>query len=186
MTAGKGAPEPGRGSMCVTQSEEETYRLGVDLAGRLKVPGVVLMSGALGAGKTTLARGIAAGLGIPDPAAVHSPSFTIVNVYRGRCPIYHVDLYRLEGGRDLHSIGLEDFIGSDGITLVEWSERLELELPGALVVELEDAGGDTRRIWILEAAACPGRRESNRRQSGRRPKGSSGASKRGKGKTHGE
>jgi tRNA threonylcarbamoyladenosine biosynthesis protein TsaE len=79
--------------------------------------------GDLGAGKTTLTRGIAQGLGLADTSLVNSPSFTLVNVYQGICPIYHVDLYRLEGARDLYSIGLDDFMGSEGVTIIEWSER---------------------------------------------------------------
>ena len=85
---------------------------------------MVFLRGSLGTGKTTLTRGIAQGLGIKDPSLVNSPSFTLVNIYYGRCPIYHVDLYRLDGERDLYSIGLDDFLGKDGVTVVEWSERL--------------------------------------------------------------
>ncbi len=130
-------------------SPEETHRLGVRLAGELMIPGVVLLCGPLGTGKTTLARGIAAGLGLPDPAVVHSPSFTLVNVYQGRCPIYHVDLYRLGGERDLSTVGLDDFLGRDGVSLVEWGERLGPSREADLVVELEDAGGERRKIHII-------------------------------------
>jgi tRNA threonylcarbamoyladenosine biosynthesis protein TsaE len=110
------------------------------------VPGVVLLLGALGTGKTTLTRGLANGLGLQDPTLVHSPSFTIVNIYQGRCPIYHVDLYRLRGERDLSSVGLEDFLGQDGVTIIEWGERLGSDRDADLVVELNDSGGDTRII----------------------------------------
>jgi tRNA threonylcarbamoyladenosine biosynthesis protein TsaE len=129
-------------------SPEQTQDLGRELAAALTVPGVVLLCGALGTGKTTLTRGLAEGLGIGDPASVHSPSFTIVNVYKGRCPIYHVDLYRLHGKRDLHSIGLEDFLGRDGITVVEWGEQLPYDGEVALLIEIEDAGGDARMLRI--------------------------------------
>jgi tRNA threonylcarbamoyladenosine biosynthesis protein TsaE len=114
----------------------------------LPVPGVVLLRGALGSGKTTLTRGIARGLGVQDPGAVCSPSFTLVNIYRGVCPVYHVDLYRLEGERDLYSIGLDDFLGREGVTVVEWSERLPYQVPGAAIVELQETGENTRMIWI--------------------------------------
>ncbi len=149
-----------------SESPGETERLGRDLARSLRAPGVVLLSGSLGTGKTTLTRGLAAGLGIVDPAIVHSPSFTIVNMYQGHCPVYHVDLYRLGGKRDLSSIGLDDFIGRDGITIVEWGERLPYDGKVDLVIELVDAGGDSRilRIRRCESGArkmsIPGKRRS--------------------------
>jgi tRNA threonylcarbamoyladenosine biosynthesis protein TsaE len=129
-----------------SRSPEETERLGCELARAVPIPGVVFLCGSLGTGKTTLARGFARGFGLHNPALVHSPSFTIVNIYQGRCPIYHVDLYRLAGERDLSSIGLEDFLGQDGVTIIEWGERLGSYRDADLVVELEDSGGDTRII----------------------------------------
>jgi tRNA threonylcarbamoyladenosine biosynthesis protein TsaE len=135
----------------VTNSPEETQSLGIQLARRLPIPSVVLLRGALGTGKTTLARGIALGLGLQDAALVNSPSFTLVNIYQGRCPVYHVDLYRLEGERDIYSIGLDEFLGRDGVTIVEWCERLLFPAEAAVIVEFEDAGGDSRIIRILES-----------------------------------
>jgi tRNA threonylcarbamoyladenosine biosynthesis protein TsaE len=148
-------------------SPEQTQLVGHELALTLPVPGVVLLCGALGTGKTTLTRGLAGGLGLADPASVHSPSFTIVNVYKGRCPIYHVDLYRLHGERDLHSIGLEDFLGRDGITIVEWGEQLPYDGKVALVIEIEDAGGDERFLKIRR----PGKPQKGVRGSGIRAGG---------------
>lgn len=132
----------------LSRSPEETHLLGKDIGASLSAPDVVFLCGTLGTGKTTLARGIAEGLGLQDPALVHSPSFTIVNIYRGRCPIYHVDLYRLSGERDLRSVGLEDFLGRDGVTIVEWGERLASYGIAAVRVEIEDAGGDSRILHI--------------------------------------
>jgi len=109
---------------------------------------VVLLRGALGTGKTTLTRGIAEGLGLKDASLVNSPSFTLVNIYHGRCTIYHVDLYRLSGKRDLESVGLDAFMGIEGVTIVEWSERLESVLGATMLVELEDAGGERRLITV--------------------------------------
>jgi tRNA threonylcarbamoyl adenosine modification protein YjeE len=80
-----------------SHSSEETHRIGIEIGKNLQIPGVVLLRGTLGMGKTTLARGIAEGLGLADTSRVCSPSFTLVNIYQGRCPIYHVDLYRLSG-----------------------------------------------------------------------------------------
>ncbi len=140
-----------RGRTEYSRSPEETQRLGCELAGMVPVPGVILLCGALGTGKTTLARGLAEGFGMQDASLVHSPSFTIVNIYQGRCPIYHVDLYRLSGARDLNSVELDDFLGRDGITIVEWGERLTSCNQAALVIEIEDAGDDARIIHIHES-----------------------------------
>jgi tRNA threonylcarbamoyladenosine biosynthesis protein TsaE len=131
---------------------------GSRLARELTVPSVVLLRGSLGAGKTTLARGLAVGLGLADPSVVTSPSFTLVNVYSGSCPIYHVDLYRIEKARELDSLGLEEFLGREGVTLVEWAERLAPGVDAALEIELEDAGGDHRRLWVARRAATRSRR----------------------------
>jgi tRNA threonylcarbamoyladenosine biosynthesis protein TsaE len=136
----------------LTVSPEETEELGFRLAQQLPVPSVVLLLGALGTGKTTLTRGIARGLGLEDASLVNSPSFTLINIYQGRCPIYHVDLYRLEGARDHHSTGLEEFLGRDGVTIVEWGERLLVPSDAALVVELKDAGEHSRHIRISRTA----------------------------------
>jgi len=135
----------------VSRSPEETELLGKKLARGLPVPSVVLLRGALGTGKTTLARGIALGLGLTDGSLVNSPSFTLVNIYQGRCRVYHVDLYRLEGGRDLYSIGLDEFFGRDGVTIVEWSERLPYPAVAAVEIELADAGDDARAIRVVRA-----------------------------------
>jgi tRNA threonylcarbamoyladenosine biosynthesis protein TsaE len=134
----------------LTKSPEDTQRIGFEIAQSLSIPGVVLLRGNLGTGKTTLTRGIARGLGMDDPNLVSSPSFTLVNVYQGRCPIYHVDLYRLDGVRDMYSIGLDDFLGKEGITIIEWSERLTFSIPKAIEVEIEDAGDEQRVLHIRE------------------------------------
>jgi tRNA threonylcarbamoyladenosine biosynthesis protein TsaE len=133
----------------LSKSPEDTHKLGMEIAQAMPIPGVVLLRGDLGMGKTTLTRGIAQGLGMKDPDRVNSPSFTLVNIYQGICPIYHVDLYRLDGERDLYSIGIDDFLGKDGITIVEWSERLASTIPNAAEVSIEDAGADSRILHIL-------------------------------------
>jgi tRNA threonylcarbamoyladenosine biosynthesis protein TsaE len=161
MKAGK-IPRKRKRITVRSTSPEETERAGYEIARSLEVPGIVLLRGSLGAGKTTLTRGIALGLGIKDPGQVNSPSFTLVNIYSGICPIYHVDLYRLQGERDLYSIGLDDFLGSDGVTVIEWSERLP-EAEGfehATIIEIEDAGDDQR---ILHIEAPRGRSKRSRR-----------------------
>jgi tRNA threonylcarbamoyladenosine biosynthesis protein TsaE len=132
-----------------SRSPDETQDLGFQLAQELTVPCVVLLIGTLGSGKTTLTRGLARGLGLEDPGLVNSPSFTLVNTYPGRCPIYHVDLYRLEGDRDLYSVGLDEFLGKQGVTIIEWGDRLPDPGQASLIVELEDAGEESRIIRIL-------------------------------------
>jgi tRNA threonylcarbamoyladenosine biosynthesis protein TsaE len=133
----------------ISNSPEDTRRLGIEIARSVPIPGVVLLQGDLGMGKTTLTRGIAQGLGMKEPDLVNSPSFTLVNIYEGTCPIYHVDLYRLEGERDLYSIGIDDFLGKEGVTIVEWSERLASSFPNAAEIRIEDAGGDSRVFSIV-------------------------------------
>ena len=149
----------------VSRSPSETRRLGKRLASILTVPGVLLLRGSLGTGKTTFTRGVVEGLGSPGGSQVNSPSFTLVNIYHGRCPVYHVDLYRLSGPRDLRSIGLEEFLGSDGVTVIEWSERLGYWPDHAIRVELEDAGDDKRRIRMVLPPGIPGFPRSPARRS---------------------
>lgn len=132
----------------ISHSPGETHLLGIEIARALSPPCTVLLTGSLGMGKTTLARGIAEGAGLEDTAQVSSPSFTLVNRYEGRIPIFHVDLYRLQGERDLHTVGLEDFLGRVGITVVEWGERLPNKDKSAILVEIEDLGGDSRKFTI--------------------------------------
>jgi tRNA threonylcarbamoyladenosine biosynthesis protein TsaE len=153
----------------VTGSAAETQTIGRRLGSTLAVPSVVLLRGLLGSGKTTLVRGIAAGLGLKDLSLVNSPSFTLVNIYRGRCPIYHVDLYRLKGSSDIDSIGLDEFMGREGVTIVEWSERLGDPAPAAVAVELEDAGGDSRGLRITFCGRSQRRQFCARNRAGRLP-----------------
>lgn len=130
-------------------SEQETYELGLALAGRLRGGELVVLEGDLGLGKTVFARGIAASLGVL-PEDVTSPSFALVQEYRGgRLPMYHVDLYRLGERPDIADLGLEDLLASGGVVVVEWGERLPVRmLRGALVVRFSDLGEGTRRIEI--------------------------------------
>ena len=134
----------------VVDDESATLALGASLAAGLAAGDIVLMEGALGSGKTTLARGIAAGLGVP-PERVHSPTFTLVNHYRGRLPVYHIDLYRIQKPKDLLEVGLEELLGTDGVALVEWPERLGSWLPrSAIRVSIQDRGGNRREIRIVD------------------------------------
>lgn len=141
----------------VTRSPEATRELGRSLGGYLLAGGFVALTGDLGSGKTVLVQGIAEGLGCVG--GVSSPSFVIVNEYRGRVPIYHVDLYRVTDPRSLHDLGYREFFYGDGVALVEWADRVPDLLPAdRLDVWLEFAGAEERQITlaargVLHAAA---------------------------------
>ena len=120
----------------VTASEEETQAIARELSATLRAGDVVLLSGDLGAGKTTFVRGLAEGLGI-DPREVSSPTFTLVHEYRGNgLTLYHADLYRLENAAT-DDLGLEEIGVKDGVLAIEWPDRLTHELPGATLVRLD-------------------------------------------------
>jgi tRNA threonylcarbamoyladenosine biosynthesis protein TsaE len=146
-----------------TSSAEETTEFGRRLAARLSVPTLVLLKGDLGAGKTTLTKGIIAGLGAANEEEVTSPTFTLIHVFQrpGAQPIkvYHADLYRIEGAQDLDSLGLDDILSEPCILIVEWSERLTLRSDWPVIrIELEHLGGDRRGIRIagLEGFSAAG------------------------------
>ncbi len=131
-----------------TSSAAETRALGEKLADRLQPGDVVVLEGDLGAGKSELARGIARGLGVKE--TVPSPSFTILNVYEsGRCPLYHFDWYRLESAEELYELGMDEYLGGDGIAVVEWAERCPEAIPeNALRITLETTGEEKRKITV--------------------------------------
>ncbi len=119
-----------------TSSESETRDLGEILAARLQPDGIVLLRGALGAGKTVLAQGIARGLGI-DSTQVQSPSYTLVREHAGKGPsLTHIDLYRLDP-EEVEGIGIWEILAGSGVKVVEWSERLPLEIDRALEIEIQ-------------------------------------------------
>jgi len=130
-----------------TAGELETFRLGEALGAALELPAAVLLFGELGSGKTVLIRGLCQALGVPA-RSVRSPSFTIVNEYHGRCLVRHLDLYRLSGPADLAGIGFDELLETSPVLLVEWAERLELEIPGAILVRLAHAGEDARVVRL--------------------------------------
>ena len=112
----------------------------------------MLLIGDLGMGKTVFARGLAAGLGV-DPDEVHSPTFTLVNPYRGRLPVYHVDLYRIDRSDELEELGIRDILGGEGVAIIEWAERLGPYRPGGCIeVRIEDRGGNERLLTVGGAA----------------------------------
>jgi len=148
----------------ITQSAEETIAMGRRLAERLNAPVVVLLWGELGAGKTTLTKGVISGLGASKEEDVTSPTFTLVHVFHNRGKVYHVDLYRVEDFHDLETLALEDVFSEPAVVIVEWPERLTLRTDWPAVhVRLEHLEGDTRRITIADSPneiAAPAARSS--------------------------
>jgi len=133
----------------VTRSEEETIAFGRALARRLPLRAVVLLTGKLGAGKTTLAKGIVAGLGAASPEEVSSPTFTLIHEYGDPPRVYHIDLYRLDEERELASLGLEEIFEREAVSLVEWGERFPRQIPAEHVaVLIETAADGARRIGV--------------------------------------
>jgi tRNA threonylcarbamoyladenosine biosynthesis protein TsaE len=133
-----------------THSADETTRWGREFARRLKPPVLVLLSGDLGSGKTTLTKGIVGGLGAAPEDEVTSPTFTLVHVYgAGAAKVYHADLYRIENFHDFETLGLEDLFAKPSIVVLEWSERFPLASPWPQVhIRLEHVGGDARSITV--------------------------------------
>jgi len=133
----------------VSHSAEETIEMGRELARRLTPPVLVLLSGELGSGKTTLSKGIISGLGAAREEDVTSPTFTLVHVFHNHSKVYHVDLYRLEEARDIESLALEDALAEPAVVLIEWPERFSLHTDWPKIrVQLEHLEGDMRRITI--------------------------------------
>jgi tRNA threonylcarbamoyladenosine biosynthesis protein TsaE len=153
----------------VTRSADETIAWGREFARGLKAPLLVLLSGDLGSGKTTLTKGIVAGLGAASEEDVTSPTFTLVHVYGDegervggsaaragagagaseRQLVYHGDLYRIESFHDFETLGLEDVFAKPAVMILEWSEKFPLQAPWpAIRLKLEHMGGDARRITV--------------------------------------
>ena len=133
----------------VTRSPEETIAVGRKIARLIEAPRVVLLQGDLGAGKTTLAKGIISGLGAAAPEDVSSPTFALIHEYGDRPKVRHIDLYRLDSIPELETLGLDDFLDERAITLIEWGEKFAERLPAdPLVVQLSNVGEYQREISI--------------------------------------
>ena len=140
-----------------TESDEETAAVGAAIAERLTPPAVVMLIGDLGAGKTTLAKGLVAALGAAPAEDVLSPTFSLVHEYEADPKVYHLDLYRLETVPEIETLGLEDLWDQQAVVIIEWGEKFDLALPGHRIeVHLEHLGGDSRSIRLVsEPAAQP-------------------------------
>ncbi len=136
-----------------TWSEQETFALGKSIAEKAKAGDIYCLDGDLGTGKTVFSKGFAAGLGVTEH--VTSPTFTIVNEYEGRLPLYHFDVYRIADPEEMYEIGYEEYFYGEGVSLVEWAELIRELIPAHAVwitVEKDlQKGLDYRRIVLKEA-----------------------------------
>lgn len=131
----------------VTSSPEETVELGKKIGRMLKNGDVIAMQGTLAAGKTTITKGIAAALGIED--TITSPTFCLISEYQGKMPLYHMDVYRLNGAEDFAELGTDDMIYGNGVSIIEWSEKIMTELPRkTILLKITPQEDGTRLIEI--------------------------------------
>ena len=135
-----------------TTNPDETIKLGEKIARRLKPGDLIALSGELGAGKTTLVKGIAKGLGVKNYRYVNSPSFVLVKEYKGKIPLFHFDIYRLNNLKDIEDIGYEDYLARDGVIVIEWSGKMARILPKKhLNVALKIKSPGKRTIALKES-----------------------------------
>jgi len=133
-----------------TASPEETRGLGAYFGNALDAPAIIGLTGDLGCGKTVFVQGLAKGLAVPERYPVTSPTYTFINEYPGRLPLFHVDLYRLIRADDLTDIGFEDAAGAGGVMVIEWADRLqEGILSMDMAVSIAMTGDDTRRFQVF-------------------------------------
>ena len=133
-----------------TERPEDTFQVGAVIGQTLPAGSVVCLYGDLGAGKTKLTQGIGSGLGVKEP--INSPTFTLINLYQGRLPLYHLDLYRLVEPEELEELGWEDYIYGEGIAVIEWPEKLHGQLPASYLKirldQMETATEEQRQLII--------------------------------------
>ena len=152
MAAGKTSPEMIR--QYRTSSADETIEIGRQIAKLLAAPSVVVLTGDLGAGKTTLVKGIAEGFQAAEEEDVTSPTFTLVHEYRGpSVNLFHIDLYRVDTERELFTLGLDDLMGSSSILLIEWGEKFErFRRERGVDIAIHRVGENDREINVLFTA----------------------------------
>ncbi len=139
--------------MVVTKSAEETIQLGKKIGASLKPKDILALIGPLGAGKTTLVQGIAQGLDVKD--YVTSPTFIIINEYKGRVPFYHVDLYRLNNVEEIEDLGIEEYFKRNGVCVIEWAEKLEgLRPKSGHQIDLQILSDNERKICVSSGLAA--------------------------------
>ena len=133
----------------VTHSAEETIQLGKKIGSLLQPGAIIAMEGNLAAGKTTITKGIAESLGIEE--TITSPTFTLISEYEGKMPLYHMDVYRLDSCEDFINLGVEDLMYGEGVSIIEWSERVREELPKSTITLRLEVREDGGRDWSWAA-----------------------------------
>ena len=132
-----------------TNSAEETQKFARNFAKKLKKGDIFCLTGELGSGKTTFIQGLAKGLGVRGK--VISPTFVLMNIYKGRIPLYHFDLYRLNSTDEIRALGYEEFFYGEGAAVIEWAEKLKELLPAECVkIKVEILGKNKREIQITD------------------------------------
>ncbi len=131
-----------------TNSADETIELGKKIGRLLKKGDIIAMQGTLAAGKTTITKGIAKALGITD--TITSPTFCLISEYYGTMPLYHFDVYRLEGTEDFINLGADDMLYGDGVSIIEWSEKIMDELPSRTIILRLTPQEDGSRLIEIE------------------------------------
>ncbi|MBR6079629.1 MAG: tRNA (adenosine(37)-N6)-threonylcarbamoyltransferase complex ATPase subunit type 1 TsaE [Treponema sp.] len=132
-----------------TRTPEETVALGEKIGQHLKPGDIIAMTGTLAAGKTTITKGIAKSLGIED--CITSPTFCLISEYNGKnMPLYHMDVYRLDGAEDFINLGVDDMLYGDGVCIIEWSEKVKSELPSKTIWMTITPSGDGERTIRIE------------------------------------
>lgn len=130
-----------------SNSAEETIKLGTIIGKKLKAGNIVALRGNLAAGKTTITKGIAISLGIRDE--ITSPTYTLISEYEGKIPLYHMDMYRIDGIEEFEMLGVDEYLFGSGISIIEWSERIEEYLPeDHIVIDIQRQDDGTRNITI--------------------------------------
>ena len=131
----------------ITRNADETATLGMRLGRLLKAGDFIALIGELGSGKTRFVQGVAAGLNVEPGRPVNSPTYSLLHIHSGRLPLYHFDLYRLSGDEDVEQLGFSEYFYGDGVSLVEWADRLHMEMPAErLTITFSYLGEDERRI----------------------------------------
>lgn len=144
-----------RGVIIFSSSSEETFACGQRLGERLSSPRVMCFFGNLAAGKTTFIKGLVSGATGVASREVSSPTFVLLNIYEGTLPVYHFDLYRLRGVDEFFSLGFDEYWQAEGISCIEWAERIEAILPKECVRIYMEALSDGRRSITIEGMEIP-------------------------------